>query len=120
MAIVVIVNRVRLRLTDDASIDNIGLGNEADLGDFLFRQRDQFLVARVPQTVALEAEVFETERSSCLRRHFRGPRTEILHASHFHRRIVDVDPVVREQLRLFHDQGDGKEIAVTQGLRMKG
>ena len=68
----------------------------------------------LPQAVALEAEVFQAEAGHAGGHHLRRPGLEVLHAADLHARIVDVDPVVVEQLCLAHDQHDGEEVAIAQ------
>ena len=65
---------------------------------------DQLVIGRVPQAVALEAEVFEAEAGELLvRHHLRRPGAEVLDAADLDARLVDVDPVVGEQVRLVDD-----------------
>ena len=74
---------------------------EADLGQLRLAERDQVLVGERPQSVALEAEVFEAEAGELLvGHHLRRPRAEVLDAADLDARLVDVDPVVGEQIRL--------------------
>ena len=78
-------------------------------------ESQQILVRRIPQPVAFEAEVFKPEAGEFLvRHHFRRPRTEILDASDFDARLVDIDPVVREEVGFVDDQRHGDEIAIAQ------
>ena len=56
----VVVHRIGLGLPDHAAIDHIRTGSEIYLLDFPLRQCDQLRVARGPQAIAFEAEVFET------------------------------------------------------------
>src|SRR4029077_9419665 len=67
--------------------------------------------------VTLEAEVLETQAGELrIRHHFRRPRAEILDAADLDAGLVDVDPVVREQIGLVHDQRYGEEVAIAQAL----
>ncbi len=44
------------------------------------------------------------------------PRAEVLDAADLDARLVDVDPVVREQVLAVDDQRDRQEVAVAQAL----
>ena len=114
LAIVVVVDRIGLRLAHHAGVDDVALGDQSDLGDFLLRERDQLRVGRVPQAVALEAEIFEAEAAHAGLHHLGRPRAEILHPADLHGRIVDVDPVVGKEVGLSHHQRDGEEVAIAQ------
>ena len=116
--VLVVVHRVRLRLADDAPVDHVlGLG-QPDLLQLGLGQGDEVGVAGRPQAVALEAEVFEAV--AVQRRvgdHLRRPRLEVLHPADFDRRVVDVNPVVRELLAVLEDQRHRQELAVSQLVR---
>ena len=46
-----------------------------------------------------------------------GLQFEVLNASHFHAFVVDVDPVVREQVGDIDDERDGQKVAILQPVR---
>ena len=51
--------------------------------------------------------------------HLRRPGAEVLNAPDLHARLVDVDPVVGEEVGLVDDQRDGDEIAIAQLRRRR-
>ena len=113
--VAVVVDRIGFLLTHDAAVRHIFLGRQTDLRELSPGQRHQLVVGRRPQPVALEAEVFEPEASEFLvRHHLRRPGTEVLDAADLDARLVDINPVVGEQIRLVDDQRDGEEVAIAQ------
>jgi len=100
VTVVLVIDRIGLGLAHHAAVDDIRLRDQADLGDLALRQRDQLRIRRGPQAVALEAEIFEPKAALAGRHHLGRPRAEVLHPPDLHRRIVDVDPVVGEEIRL--------------------
>ena len=76
---------------------------------------DQIRVARAPEFVALVAEVLETEAGLRLvREHHGAPVLEVLDPADLDLGLVDVDPVVGEQLGSIDDQADGEEVAILE------
>jgi hypothetical protein len=76
---------------------------------------DELLVAHGPKPVTLCAKIFEAKASLCgVRYHVRAPVLKILDPTDLHFRIVDVDPVIREKVRLVYDTNDGKKIPVSE------
>ena len=61
LAIKIVVDRIGLGLADDAGIDHILGGDQADLRRLGGSHRDQFGVGRRPQPVAFETEIFEPQ-----------------------------------------------------------
>ena len=91
---------------------------EAELLDLAGGERDELVVVHVPQVVALEAEVLEADgRLARVGHHPRAPRAEVLDAADAHAGLVDVDPVVGEQVLAVDHQRDGQEVAVAQAAR---
>ena len=85
------------------------------LRDLLLGERDQFVVGRVPQAVALEAEILEAEAAHARSGTISGDHErKFCTRPTFTARIVDVDPVVGEQVGLVDHQRDGEEVAVAQ------
>ena len=67
----------------------------------------------VQSVVALGAEVLEPEaRLARVGDHVGAPVLEVLDATDLHARVVDVDPVVGEEVGPVDDQADGQEVAV--------
>src|SRR3546814_5584589 len=77
--------------------DIFGIAKPQDF-HFLRRQRDQALVARSPEPVAFETEIFEADaREFAVGHHFGRPAAEILHPADLHLAVVDIDPVRSEE-----------------------
>ncbi len=77
----------------------------------------EVLVGGLPQLVALEAEVLHADRGlGLVRDHPGAPGAEVLDPADLHVGLVDVDPVVREQVLAVDDQRDRQEVAVAQAL----
>ena len=113
----VVVDRVRLGHPDDAAVDDLGGGDEADGVDLAGPERDQVGVGHRPEVVPLEAEVFEAEAAlGRVGDEVGGPVLEVLDPAEPDVRLVDVDPGVREGLGAVDDQDDGQEVAVLQRL----
>ena len=82
---------------------------------FLRGQRDQIGIGRRPQAVVFEAEIFKTDTSDRrIGHHFGRPAAEILHAADLHLAVVDIDPVVGEQIIRPDHQRDGQKVAIFQ------
>src|SRR3546814_16906479 len=85
---------------------------------FLRRERDQALVARRPEPVALETEIFEADaREFGVRHHLGRPAAEILHTADLHLAVVDIDPVVGEQILRANIERAGQKIAIFEVRR---
>ena len=85
-----------------------------DAANFHQWVRNQFGIGRVPQAVALEAEIFKPEAAHARGHHLGRPRTEVLHPANLYGWIMDVDPVVGEEIALLHHQRDGEEVAIAK------
>ena len=114
--IVIVIDGIGLFLPNDRAADDIlGLG-QPELREFLRRQRDQIIIARRPQPITFEAEIFEADAGQAgIGHHFGRPAAEILHPPDLYLVVVDVDPVVGEQVFGADHQRNGEEIAVAQG-----
>ena len=78
------------------------------------------VVRQRPEVVAVGAEVLEAQaRLRLIRHHVRTPVLEVLDAADLARRIVNVDPVVREQVGAIDDHADGDEVAVLEIARRR-
>jgi len=122
--VVGVVDRIGLRNAHDvAALDARGVG-EADPLELARGARDQLLVGRVPETVALEAEVLQADaRAREIGHHRLAPGAEVLDPPDAHAGVVDVDPVVGKQVLAADDQRNRQEIAVAQpagGLEHRG
>src|SRR2546428_2390549 len=109
---------MRLSLPDHDTIEDLLGGADAKLRELLARAVDERLVGGRPQSVAFEAEVFESQ--ACLAlvgNHVRAPVLEVLDAPHLDRGIVDVDPVVRENIGPIDHHRDADEIAIGKAVR---
>ena len=113
--VAVVVDRIRLRLADDMPVDDIATAHEAELLELARGQGNELVIARGPQPVPLETEVFEAVAGEVrIGDELRRPAPEVLHAPHLHAGVVDVDPVVFERLGGADDEGDGEEIPVLE------
>ena len=90
---------------------------QADACHLLRRERDRLRVRHLPDVVALEAEVLDAEAGVARHDELLAPGAEVLDAAGTCPGIVDVDPVVRERLRLGRHQRDQAEVAVAQPAR---
>lgn len=107
------VNGVGFGHANDAAIEDVNGLDEAELGEFAGAKSNEVLVGGVPEAVAFEAEVFESEAGDVGGGdHFTAPIIEVLNAAEFDGGVVDVDPVVREKVGLTNHEGDGEEVAV--------
>ena len=81
-------------------------------------QLDEVVVRHRPQVVADEAEVLEADAGLVgVGDHPGRPGAEVLDAADPHVRLVDVDPVVREEIFAVDDQRDREEVAIAQAER---
>ena len=115
--IVVVVDRIGLRLSHDVAVDDVALLGESQLHQFPRTKLEQFVIRRVPEAVPLEAEIFETVAGQVGVWHqLWRPAGEVLHPAHLHARLVDVDPVIIEPVARPHDQGHREEVTVFEAL----
>ena len=114
--VVGVVDRIGLRHADDVAADHALAAARA-------RARSSSRAAsatssssvRVPELVALEAEVLEPDAGALgLGDHLGAPGAEVLDPPDPDRRVVDVDPVVGERVGALEHQRDGEEVAVAQ------
>ena len=118
LGVVGVVHRVGERHARDVALLDLRRVDEAELRELVLGQLDELVVVHLPQVVALEAEVLQADaRLRLVRDHPRAPGAEVLDPADAHARVVDVDPVVREQVLAVDDQRDGEEVAVAQALR---
>ena len=104
------LRRRQPRLADE---DDLLRARLYKLGELPGCELDQGCVIRRPQAIALETEVLEPE--ACLgfvRHHGRAPVLEVLNSPDFYARIVDVDPVVGEDIGSIDHQSDADEVAI--------
>src|SRR5690606_37311460 len=100
------------------AVEDLRRSCQTQRGYFALSERNQLIVACIPQLVALETEVFETEAGfRRLRSHLRTPVFEVLHASELHVRLVDVDPGIGKKVRRVDDERNRQEVAVAQAPR---
>ena len=115
LGIVLVIDGVGLFLAHDRTADDIRRIAQAEDFHFLRGERDEIVVGRCPEAVAFEAEIFKTDTGDiAVGHHFGRPRTEILNAADLHLAVVDVDPVVWEQVLRLDLQRHGEEVAVLQ------
>src|SRR5216684_2285165 len=111
-----VVDRVGLGLADDAAVEDLVARCEPDLLQLAGGESEQVGVGRAPEPVSLEAEVLEAVAAEGgVGHHLRRPGLEVLDPPDLHARVVDVDPVVVEPLRVLQDEHHGEEVAVAQG-----
>ena len=114
--VVGVVDRIRLRHPEDATVLNDFRLDQADMLELAFAEFDQFGVAGAPEPVSLVAEVFEAKAAPGLvRNHRRTPVLEILDPTDLDVGLVDVNPVVVEQVGFVDDQeADGEEVSILE------
>src|SRR5207249_12160429 len=97
--VIVVVNRIRFLLTNDAAIDKVPFPGKSDLNQLALGEFDQIGIARIPEAVVFEAEIFETVTDLVgIGHHLRRPRAEVLDATDFDAWIVNVDPIDRKSV----------------------
>lgn len=87
-------------------------------------QLDQILVIHVPQLVGLVTEILRTDPDTIAGDHIGAPVVEDLHPAHLHTLVLDVDPIVADELPVLvlelefgEFQADDQEIPVLQALK---
>src|SRR5262245_32857872 len=92
LAVLRIVDRIRLGNSQDAAVLDIGRPGQVDALDFSLPALDELTVWRSPQRIAFGAEILETKtRLGRVRHHVRAPVLEVLNSSDLDPRVVDVD-----------------------------
>src|SRR2546429_7754518 len=115
--VIVVVNGIRLFLANNAAIYEVPFPGQPDLNQLSLGELNQVAIARVPESVVLKAEVFETVTNLIwFGHHLRRPRAEVLNTTDFDAWIVNVDPVVIKHVSVFQDQHDGEEIAILKAF----
>ena len=115
--VIVVVNRIRFLLTNDAAIDKVPFPGQSNLNQLAPGEFDQIGIARIPQPVVLEAEIFETVTNLIgIRNHLRRPGAEVLNATNFDAWIVNVDPIVIKHPSISQDQHDREKIAIPEAF----
>src|SRR5207245_1154760 len=118
LAIVGVVDGVGLGDADHTAVLDVLVTNEPDLSHLAPAQLDQLGVRGGPEVVTLRAEILEPEaRLRGIRNHVWAPAPKVLDPSYFDVGRMHIDPVVRERLRLVHDQAHGHEVAIGQSGR---
>ena len=112
--VTLVVERIGLGNTHDVTSFDTPRFNKADRFELPGCESNEFVIGRIPELVAFEDEVFETETGAPFLHHVRRPRTEVLNSPHDHCWRVDVNPIVGESGALGYDERDGKEVAVAQ------
>src|SRR5207237_2619806 len=116
--IIVIINGIRFFLTNDTAIDQIPLFGQADLNQLTLGQSDQVAITRIPKSVVLETEIFQTVTDFVeLWHHLWRPGAEILHPTNLHAWVVNVDPVIIKHFSIFQDEHDSEKVAVFEAFR---
>ena len=115
LGVVGVVHRVGLRhALDEAELELVAAG-QAELLELAHAELDEVVVVHLPHLVAGEAEELEPDAGlGRVRDHPGAPGAEVLDAADLHVRVVDVDPVVREQVLAVEHHGDREEVAVAQ------
>src|ERR1051326_126520 len=112
-----IIYGVRLRHSNDSPILDINRLRESQRFQFSLAQRNEITIRHRPQSIAFEAEIFQGKaRFGWIRHHLGTPILEVLDASEFDVRIMDVDPVIREEVGLVDNQCHGQKITVLQAV----
>ena len=112
-----IIHRISFRHTDHSAVFNVRGFDKTERFQLTLTQLNQVRILHSPQPVALEAEVFQPQaRELAVRHHLGRPGAEVLDAANLDAGLVDVDPVVGEQIGLVDDQRHGEEVAITQVL----
>src|SRR4030095_3765872 len=98
-----------------ATIAQVPSPRQSNLNQFVLGKLDQVAVARLPESIMFEAEIFEAVANFVgLGHHLRRPGAEVLNATNLDAWIVNVDPVVIKHAPIFQDQHHGEEIAVLE------
>ena len=115
LGVVGVVHRVGLgHALDEPELELVALG-EPELLELAHAELDERVVVHLPHLVAREAEELEPHAGLAgIGDHPRAPGAEVLDAADVHVRVVDVDPVVREQVLPVQHHGNGEEVPVAQ------
>src|SRR5436309_11277467 len=99
LSILGVVHRISLAYPDHESHLDLLCLRQPQLLELLGSHRHQVVVGHAPELVALEAEILHSDRSvAVVWNHPRAPRAEILDPPDLDARLMDVDPVVGEQV----------------------
>ncbi len=121
------VGGIRFGHPDHRAVDDGAWLDDSDLGQLPGRQVDELRVGLDPQIVVLVAEILHPDPDlGRIGDHVRAPVVEDLHPAHQHVGLLDVDPVVADQLgppagpaldfELIHQEPHGDEVAVDEPL----
>src|SRR4029077_4741200 len=111
LLVVLVVDRIRLRHTHDARVADPLPLDQADRFQFGGGHLDELRVRERRDVIAGRAEVLEAQAGlRPIRHHVGAPVLEVLDAADLDGRIVNVDPVVREQLGAIDDHRHGDEV----------
>ncbi len=111
----VVVDGICLALADDDAVENLGGAADAELRKLCSRTLYQGLVGGGPEPVAFEAEVLQAQACLALiRDHVWAPVLEVLDASDLHARIMDIDPVVGEDVGAIDHHRDADEVPIAK------
>src|SRR5262249_14682310 len=117
LGVLAVVDGIGFRDSKYASILNVVRSQQPDLFKLAPAQGNQFVIRRVPQRVPFVTEVFEPEgRLVGIWNHVRAPVLEILNATDSNLGIVDVNPVVGENVWLVDDQTNCQKIPIFQSI----
>src|SRR5829696_2102486 len=109
-----VVHRIRPRNQHLDSIDDLARIDQADTSKLLGSELDRLLVGHLPDVVALEAEVLDTQARGSRPDHVFAPRAVVLHPAGTRVRIMEIDPVVRKRLVLGRHQGHEHQVPIPQ------
>ena len=89
------ISRIGLGHADHAGVQNIGLIDDADFGNFRLRKVNHFFIRQFPDVIRFVAEVLESNPGIARIAHqMRAPVVEDLHAAHLNIGFLNIDPVV--------------------------
>ena len=111
------IHGVGLGDTDDAAVFDLIRLSESDRAQLTCRLLDELAIRRRPDGIAFETEILEPEaRLPGIRHHLRTPVLEILDAADPDGGVMNVDPIVGEDVGALEDEDDRQEIAIRQLL----
>src|SRR6267378_3452427 len=118
IAVAGIVDRICFFVPEHAPILDVGSAGQPDLLELPLAQLDEIGIRHAPERIVLGTEVLQAEAGLAgVRYHVGTPVLEVLDAADPDLRGVDVDPVVREEGWLSHDQTDGEKVPVDELCR---
>src|SRR5258708_3459475 len=113
--ILIIVDWISLWLAHDKPSENLFRLTHFELQQILATKLHEILVTRCPQAITLETKIFQSQAGFALvGHHVSAPVLQVLHPPAPNLGIMQIDPVIGEQLCPVDNQGDRQKITILQ------